>query len=138
MEISFYVLLVLACLVLLLAMWVCSGSSTQKWGPDLTLELPPHMLQEVFFGPQKKKNNGGFNKSYPAPSAPSELPGDPLLCNEHKMGVSAPPPTRYHRPAPKPPVFVDMESAVKVLPSQFAPKHKLRPVFSTFSTEEKA
>lgn len=40
-------------MVLLLAMWACAAAGTSKWGPDLTLELPPHLLEEALFGHTK-------------------------------------------------------------------------------------
>ncbi|GFS88366.1 uncharacterized protein NPIL_89611 [Nephila pilipes] len=137
MDITFYVLLTVACLVLVLAMWACAASNTPKWGPDLTLELPPHLLQEVLFHTSgTKKNKFSFGKG-PVPSAPSEKPCDPLLSNEHPIGMSSPPP----KPPPRrpPPVFMNMSSpAIQVLPSNYVPRNNLRPVFSTFTAEEPA
>ncbi|XP_054719633.1 uncharacterized protein LOC129229366 [Uloborus diversus] len=129
MEISFYVLLVLAGMVLLLAMWACAASNTYQWGPDLTLELPPYLLQEALFGKQKTSaSSAKAQTKVSVPSDPSELQCDPLLSNEQPMGQSSPP-QRHPRT-----VVLNMSTAVQVLPVQ----HKGRPVFCTFSTEEPA
>ncbi|KAF8772045.1 uncharacterized protein LOC129988973 [Argiope bruennichi] len=142
MDITFYALLTVACLVLVLAMWVCAAQSTPKWGPDLTLELPPHLLQEALFPAATTSTNNTIPvRIHPVPSAPSELPCDPLLRNEHSMGMSSPPPLPPKPPvrrAPPPPVLLHMEHPVQVLPSHYMPRNKLRPVFSTFTAEEPA
>lgn len=140
MDISFYILLTLACMVLLLAMWACAASSTMKWGPDLTLELPPHVLQEALFGTRKDVNSTGKYKRDPLPSAPSELPYAPLLSNEQPMGISKPPMKTFGFPSKafSPSSSVNMNAPVLVLPPRIAPQHKVKPVFYKFSTEEPA
>ncbi|XP_035215485.1 uncharacterized protein LOC118189056 [Stegodyphus dumicola] len=107
-------------------MWACAASNTYKWGPDLTSELPPHLLQEALFPKQTKH----FEFKAPVPSAPSELPCDPLLNNEQPMGMSSPPPKYYQ------PVVMNMNTAVRVLPTNSVQQHKVRPLFCTFSTAE--
>ncbi|GIY38743.1 uncharacterized protein CDAR_179811 [Caerostris darwini] len=137
MDITFYALLTVGCLVLVFVMWVCAASNTQKWGPDLTLELPPHLLQEALFhasSPKDKNHTFPFRMG-PVPSAPSDLPCDPLLKNEHPMPMrSAPPPP----PRPPKPVVMNMEQPVQVLPTHYMPRNKLKPVFSTFTAGEPA
>lgn len=134
MDFSFYLLLTLACMVLLLAMWACAASGTTKWGPDLTLELPPHILQEALFGSTKSVDIKDHRRD-PMPSAPSELPCAPLLSNEQPMAMSKPPPPlrTFH-----PSVTLNMDTAVRVLPPTFESHHKAKPVYYKFSTEESA
>ena len=119
-------------MVLVLAMWACAASGTTKWGPDLTLELPPDVLQEALFGPTKTVKVK-IHRRAPVPSAPSELPYAPLLSNEQPMAMSSPPLKTFN-----PSVTLNMDNAVRVLPPLYQPQHKIKPVFYKFSTEEPA
>nr|XP_042911402.1 uncharacterized protein LOC122272174 [Parasteatoda tepidariorum] len=115
-------------------MWACASSSTSKWGPDLTLELPPHLIQEALFGAKssEKSNAMPYNNSV-VPSAPSEKLYDPLLTNEHPIDVSDPPP----KVPPKPSCKLDRTRAVQVLPNNYIEVHSFtRPAFSTFKMEQ--
>jgi len=135
MDFSFYALLTVACLVLVLAMWACASAGTEKWGPDLTMELPPHLLQEALFGSKSSEKSQPPPlmpfKNPPIPSAPSERSYDPLLSNEHTIDISDPP-VQGFRSNHK----MDMSKAVQVLPSYVGAQKALRPVFSTFKMEQ--
>lgn len=189
MDLTFYALVVSACIILMLAMWACSSGGVNKWGPDLTLELPVDVIRDALYPPNctvQSPTEKGQVAEEVIPSAPTEFLHEPLLMHAEPMGMSsplpnikqsvalraAPPPPNMKKPvglrAPPPPPNIKQpvglnvpqrnfqqpmqlgsspanfnqgppflnSPAVRVLPTQFTPNHKLRPPVYSFTPEK--